>query len=87
MDDLKAYYFYRKLNLKPFLKQSNKMDSVLMKLGNYASLETKKGLKQASKQSKEVYKDFKNKSLEDIKKAIIQKEKTTIGQSNFFQKL
>ncbi|MCZ0932617.1 MAG: hypothetical protein OXJ52_05650 [Oligoflexia bacterium] len=97
MDDLIAYYFYRELKnktdqeqrdrLMPFLLQSDKMDSVLMKFGNYKSLDTGKGLKNASKKSIEVYEQFKNKSLKEIKQAIIQKEKTDPGQSNFFKEL
>ena len=95
IDDLKAYYFYRKLKkdtkenrayLKPFLLNSNKMDSVFMRFRNFENLKTGKALKNTAKKSKQVYDDFKSKSLEDIKLAIIQKEKSTLDQSNFFQK-
>ena len=53
MDDLKAFYFYRKLSgkdnkenrdhIKPFLLDGNKMDSVFMRFRNFESLNTGKG--------------------------------------------
>ena len=83
--DLKAYLVYRKIkdrgeNQKQLCEELNEdksfkndisLSSIKMKIENYRYLDTKsEGLKQYSKQSEEVYKEYKNNSIEQIEKVI-----------------
>ena len=77
IDNLKVYYIYRKDKKNYELEVETDSDlkeipfsSILMKLDNYNFLHTGKGLAHCSKQSKDIYREFRNKSLEDIKKEI-----------------
>ena len=87
--DLKAYLAYRKIkdrgkNKKQLCEELNEdksfknyisLRSINLKVENYRYLDTKnEGLKKYSKQSEEVYKEYKNSSIEQIKKVIEERE-------------
>ena len=87
--DLKAYLVYRKikyrrenkkqlceeLNEDKSFKKNISLSSIKMKIENYKYLDTKsEGLRNYSKQSGEVYKKYKNSSIEQIEKVIEERE-------------
>jgi len=69
IDNLKVYYLYRKIkedcNLKRFTSSS-----IGYKLSNYSFLHTGKDHENCSEESIDIYKQFKDKSLEEIKEEI-----------------
>ena len=83
--DLKAYLVYRKIKDKgedketlcddlaedKDFKNHIPLSSIKLKIGNYKYLDTKKeGLPNYSKQSEEVYKNYKDRTIPEIEKAI-----------------
>ena len=90
--DLKAYLTHRKIEENPEKKNDEitqlaedkdfkeyiSESSIKMKISNYKYLDEKdSGLSNFSKQSKKVYEEHKNKSIEEIKEEIKQLEKET----------
>ena len=94
MDNLKAYYFYRKSKsytsketknyLLFHLLLKNKLRSVQCKLSNYRYLDTGRGFENCSEESEDVFYKYKDQDSEHIKQEIKKREKTNAGQSNLF---
>ena len=94
MDNLKAYYLYRKSKrytsketrnyLLSHLLSKDKLRSVQCKLSNYRYLDTGRGFEHCSIESEDVFSKYKDQNLEHIKKEIKKIEKTSAGQSNLF---
>ena len=89
--DLKVYLAYRRVkegedkNMlceelaedKGFIKKSIPLSSIKMRIGNFEALDSKgkEGLSHCSKQSRQVFEEFKDKSIQEIEKAIKEAEK------------
>ncbi len=87
--DLKAYLVYRKT--KELAEDKNKLceelaedksfkdyiglNSIKMRFENYRYIDTGQGLKNYAQQSKEVFDDYKDKSIQEIKTKIQELEK------------
>ena len=75
-DNILAFFLYKDksdidITKKFILKYTNiSPNSLKMKFSNFKFLEGKRGLEHASKDSKEVYKDYKNNSEELRKKCL-----------------
>ena len=80
--DLKVYLVYIKIKdgqntdlIDKFLEDNDFKgyifkESIIMKIRNYRYLDNGKGLKNASKQSKEIYEKYKNHSIQKIEAII-----------------